>query len=242
MGESFDRGLLREQAAALGLTLDEGCLDRFGIVAEMMVEWNSKINLTAITQPREISIKHFADSLSIIPLLPDREISLIDIGTGAGYPGIPVAILRPDIKLTLLDSLNKRILYLKELCKRLEIPANLVHGRAEIAGQSSSLRESFDIATARAVANLPTLCEYCIPFVKQGGRFISMKGPEGEIEAKTAARPAEILGARLSEVKSIKLGVDDDTVERRLIVFDKTRPTPSKYPRNPAKIKKEPLK
>ncbi|HOB37006.1 MAG TPA: 16S rRNA (guanine(527)-N(7))-methyltransferase RsmG [Candidatus Avimonas sp.] len=242
MSGSFDRGLLLEQAAAIGITLDEACLDRFELVAETMLEWNEKINLTAIADPREIAVKHFADSLTLAPLLPKRGIALIDVGTGAGYPGIPVALVRPDVRLTLLDSMNKRIVYLKELCRRLELPADLVHGRAELAARDPDLREAFDVAAARAVANLPVLCEYCIPFVKPGGRFISMKGPEGEVEAKSVSRAAAVLGAELSEIRRLQMELDGELMERRLIVFDKTAPTPAKYPRNTAKIKKEPLK
>lgn len=242
MGGSFDRGLLREQAAVVGVNLDEAALDRFEVVADMMLEWNEKINLTAITDPKEIAVKHFADSLSIVPLLPGVEFSMIDVGTGAGYPGIPVAIARPDVELTLLDSLNKRIVYLQELCRRLEISANLVHGRAEVAAHNEELREGFDIATARAVANLPVLCEYCIPYVKRGGKFIAMKGPDVEEESKNISRAAKVLGAGFREIQSIQFKLDDEIIERRLVVFDKISPTPEKYPRNTAKIKKEPLK
>lgn len=150
--------------------------------------------------------------------------------------------MRPDVRLTLLDSMNKRIVYLKELCRRIELPADLVHGRAELAAHNPDLREAFDVAAARAVANLPVLCEYCIPFVKPGGQFISMKGPEGEAEAKRVSRAAAVLGAELSEIRRLQMKLDCELMERRLIVFDKTAPTPAKYPRNTAKIKKEPLK
>ncbi len=239
---SYDRGLLREQAAAIGVILDEAALDRFEVVAGIMLEWNEKINLTAITDSKEIAVKHFADSLSIVPLLPDGEFSMIDVGTGAGYPGIPVAIARPDVNLTLLDSLNKRIVYLQELCRRLQIPANLVHGRAEIAAHNGELREGYDVATARAVANLPVLCEYCIPYVKLGGKFIAMKGPDVDEESKIIPKVAKLLGAEFREVQPIQLKLEEEAIERRLVVFDKISSTPEKYPRNTAKIKKEPLK
>ncbi|HCA31185.1 MAG TPA: 16S rRNA (guanine(527)-N(7))-methyltransferase RsmG [Ruminococcaceae bacterium] len=237
----IDRGLLKEKAAQLDVVLEDTALDRFELMAALMVEWNEKINLTAITQPNEIVIKHFIDSLTAAWLLPEGAFSLIDVGTGAGFPGVPLAIVRPDSKLTLLDSLNKRLVYLKELCRALEIEAELVHARAEDAGQKREMRERFDVVTARAVATLPVLCEYCLPLVKVGGKFIAMKGPEGEAEAKASENAVKRLGGQMSAIEKCQIQAADTNIERRLIVFDKISITPPKYPRNAAKIKKQPL-
>ena len=150
MAGTIDKGFLREQAALHGITLDDAALERFDLVARMMLDWNTKINLTTITQPRDVVLKHFIDSMVAAPLLPE-EASLIDVGRGQGIPDT-LAIVRPDIRLTLLDSLNKRLVYLKELCSALELPAGLVHARAEDAGQDKEHREGYDVAAARAVA------------------------------------------------------------------------------------------
>lgn len=241
MAGTIDKGFLREQAALHGITLDDAALERFDLVARMMLDWNTKINLTTITQPRDVVLKHFIDSMVAALLLPE-EASLIDVGTGAGYSGIPLAIVRPDIRLTLLDSLNKRLVYLKELCSALELPAGLVHARAEDAGQDKEHREGYDVAAARAVAPLPVLCEYCLPLVRRGGIFIALKGREGEIEAAEAERTAEVLGGRLSGIEKRQIYDGGEIMERRLVVFEKSAPTPPKYPRNSAKIKKQPIK
>ena len=144
---------------------------------ELLLEWNEKVNLTAITEPKEIVEKHFLDSLSLLPACSIKQgAKVIDVGTGAGFPGIPLKIMRPDIQLTLLDGLNKRLIFLEEVCKVLELSSTRIHKRAEEAGLDKNLRESFDVATARAVASLPVLCEYCLPLVKMKGLFIAMTG------------------------------------------------------------------
>ena len=157
----IDKALLRELTAEYGVSVDAAACERLDRYAELLVEWNQKMNLTAITDPIGITVKHFADSLAAVPLLPEKQgISLIDVGTGAGFPGIPLAIVRPDIQLTLLDSLNKRLVFLETVCRELEIPVQRVHARAEEGGRKPELREQFDVATARAVAALPVLLEY----------------------------------------------------------------------------------
>ncbi|MDD2362623.1 MAG: 16S rRNA (guanine(527)-N(7))-methyltransferase RsmG [Oscillospiraceae bacterium] len=241
MEATIDRDLLAQKAEELGISLKDEALDRFETYARMLVEWNQRINLTAITRPDEIVIKHFADSLTVANLLPEGEISLIDVGTGAGFPGVPLGILRSDIKLTLLDSLNKRLVYLKELCAALEIPATLIHARAEEAGQKQEYREKFDVAVARAVAALPILCEYCLPFVKIGGSFIAMKGRQENSETVAAKSAASALGGKLTRAEKIILQNEDENMERCLLLFDKYKATSSKYPRIAAKIKKQPL-
>ena len=198
----IDRALLSRCAAAFGVEVDAALAERFDTYARLLVEWNEKMNLTAITDPTGIAVKHFADSLTAAPLLPAGEISLIDVGTGAGFPGVPLALLRGDIRLTLLDSLNKRLTFLDALCRALALPVTLIHARAEEGGQRADLRERFDVATARAVG---------------------------------------ILGARVAEVRETTLSADGETLAHCLVSLDKVKQTPPKYPRNSAKIAKQPL-
>ena len=239
--EEFDRQLLKDKAQSINVSLNEEAVNRFEIYAKMLIEWNQKVNLTAITEPEQIITKHFIDSLTLVPYLPSNSFSLIDVGTGAGFPGIPLAIIRGDMKLTLLDSLNKRLLFLNELCGKLKIPAEIIHARAEEAGRKLDMREKHDIATARAVASLPVLCEYCLPFVKVNGKFIAMKGPEGEEEAKSSDNAIKLLGGKINQIEKITLEDKEEKLKRRLIIIRKVSSTNSKYPRNSAKIAKQPL-
>jgi len=234
----IDRDLLCEQALLQGVLLDGPMLECFEITANMMVERNKDINLTAITDPTDIVIKHFIDSLTLSRLLPQNSFSLIDVGTGAGYPGIPLTIVRRDIRLTLLDSTNKRLVYLDRLCREIGVQADLVHARAEQAGHQKEMREIFDVATARGVANLPALCELCLPLVRVGGKFIAMKS--SEVQAETAQNAAALLGARHVSTKICFLR-DNKEIKRNLFVYDKIAKTPLKYPRIYSKIKKQPL-
>ena len=201
------------------------------------MEYNQKVNLTAITEHRDIYIKHFLDSL--MPLIYvdiPQGATLIDVGTGAGFPSVPIKLYRPDIKLTLLDSLNKRIVFLESLCSKLKIDVECVHGRAEDFGKDDCYRERFDFATARAVANLQMLSEYCIPFVKVGGSFIAMKGLSEDIEASNNA--IRTLGGKLINDATYTIPPEDN---RRIIVIEKISNTPKKYPRISGKIKSKPL-
>ena len=209
---------------------------KMNIYADFLVEYNKNVNLTAITAPREILVKHFIDSVAPLNFLNiPNGASIIDVGTGAGFPSVPMKIFRPDLKLTLLDSLDKRITFLKLLCDKLEIDAEFIHGRAENISKTTEYREKFDFACARAVANLSTLSEYCLPFVKVGGSFISLKGPNENIE--TASSAIELLGGELSEVNDYEI----DGEGRCLVIIKKVSQTPPKYPRNSAQIKKKPL-
>ncbi|MBQ9963534.1 MAG: 16S rRNA (guanine(527)-N(7))-methyltransferase RsmG [Clostridia bacterium] len=242
----IDRERLQQYAAEYGVTVDNRAAERFDRYAELLVDWNTRMNLTAITSPEGIVLKHFADSLTALPLLPKKQdITVIDVGTGAGFPGIPLAIVREDIELTLLDSLNKRLVFLREVCDALGIRAKTVHARAEEGGQNKELREMYDVSTARAVAALPVLTEYCLPFVKTGGRFIAMKGPDSDAELAAAKKAVALLGGRVSDVQKLTVpcnpheGVEPQ--ERRLIVIEKEKPTPPRFPRPSAKIAKEPL-
>ncbi len=241
----IDKDLLTRCAAAYGVEVSPALADRLDIYARLLVEWNEKMNLTAITDPTGVVVKHFTDSLLAAPLLPTGAFSLIDVGTGAGFPGVPLALLREDGTLTLLDSLNKRLTFLDTLCRELGLPVRLVHARAEEGGQQPGLREVFDVATARAVAALPTLCEYCLPFVKVGGRFIALKGPDGQREKETAARAVSLLGGEVALTRAHTLPAKPvagvEPMERQLIAIDKIRPTPPKYPRHGSKIAKQPL-
>ena len=214
-------------------------LKQFEKYAALLKEWNEKMNLTAITDDEGIAVKHFIDSISILKFCSlDKKEKLIDIGTGAGFPGIPLKIMRPEIKLTLLDSLNKRLVFLETVCKELGIDAEMIHARAEEGSQKKELRENFDIAISRAVANLPALCEYCIPYVKNGGYFISMKGPDGDKELKQAEKAMDILGGKLSRTEILSL---PDDSRRTVIFISKNKNTPMAYPRRGQKINKNPL-
>ncbi|MCR4862934.1 MAG: 16S rRNA (guanine(527)-N(7))-methyltransferase RsmG [Ruminococcus sp.] len=210
--------------------------EKLDIYAQFLVEYNSHTNLTAITEPEQILTKHFIDSilLSKYVNIPENS-AIIDVGTGAGFPSVPLKIMRPDIKLTLLDSLNKRIVFLEKLCGKLGIEAYLIHGRAEEVAQKPEYREKFYFSCARAVAELGTLCEYCLPFVKVGGSFISMKGPTEDVSK--AQNAAKILGGALHE----EIKYDLESEQRRIILIEKISQTPTKYPRNSGQIKKKPL-
>ncbi|WP_303787882.1 16S rRNA (guanine(527)-N(7))-methyltransferase RsmG [Ruminococcus flavefaciens] len=231
-----DFEISREKFSSCGIDLPKNLYDKFNIYADFLVEYNEKVNLTAITDPMEILCKHFIDSACLLKYVDiSNNSSLIDVGTGAGFPSVPLKILRPDIRLTLLDSLNKRIDFLKQLCDKLEIDAEFIHGRAEDISKMLEYREKFDYSCARAVANISTLSELCIPFVKVGGSFISMKGPTEDVSRGTNA--IEILGG--SVANSIDYSLFDE--QRRIFVIRKISQTPIKYPRNSAQIKKKSL-
>lgn len=208
---------------------------------EMVLEWNEKINLTAITDPHEAVIKHIADSLSFFRALDMKQgAKLIDVGTGAGFPGVVLKIMRPDIELTLLDGLNKRLVFLQEVAKELDFKANFVHKRAEEAGKIKGMRESYDVATARAVAGLNTLCEYCVPLIKMKGYFVAMKGPGFDEELKLSGKAMDVLGCELVKVEKFNLP-DNERSERNIAVMRKLHFTPKDYPRHGNKISKSPI-
>lgn len=230
---------LIEAAAGFSLPLTPEQADQFTAYADLLVEWNKVMNLTAITDPQEIVIKHFVDSLLLCKAaqLPQGA-SLIDVGTGAGFPGLPVKIFRPDVRLTLLDSLQKRLNFLEAVCEKTGCDAKRIHARAEDGGREPALRETYDVACARAVAPMPVLCEYCLPFVKKGGLFIAMKGPGLEEELQNAGKALRTLGGKLVSTAAFTL---PDGSERRIAVIQKIAPTPKAYPRQAGKIKKSPL-
>ena len=235
----IDQQFLKENLLAYEIPCPDGLTDKLDQYASLLVEWNEKMNLTAITDPEGIVIKHFLDSLLLLKAYPLEEgASMIDVGTGAGFPSIPVAAARPDLKLTLLDSLQKRIHFLETVCDSLSIPAQCIHARAEEAGRMDDFREQYDCATARAVARLRELAEYCLPFVRVGGSFVALKGGEIEEELEEAKFAVKQLGGKIEKVEKFTLPGD---LGRSIVVIRKTRSTPAKFPRPSGKIKKNPL-
>lgn len=227
------------QAKGLGIKVTAEQAEKFQRYMELLIEWNEKLNLTAITEPEEIVEKHFTDSLTLLLACRPKEGSkLLDVGTGAGFPGVPVKIMRPDLQVTLLDGSNKRLNFLGQLCGELGIECGRVHKRAEEAGLDRHMRESYDLVTARAVAQLRVLCEYCLPLVKMKGYFVAMKGPGAGDELAEAKNALEILGGDKVEVKRIELPAAG---ERNLIVVRKLSFTPKGYPRHGGTISKHPL-
>lgn len=235
----IDAAFLRKSMESQGLAYTGALFEKLDLYASLLVEWNEKINLTAITAPEEIVVKHFVDSLLLTKALDIPEgARLVDVGTGAGFPSMPVALYRPDLDITLLDSLNKRVVFLEELAKALQVPAKAVHSRAEEAGQSPAFREQFDLATARAVAHLRELSEYCLPLVKVGGCFAALKGGGVEEELEEARYAISQMGGKVEKAEKFSLGEEG---RRTILVIRKVRPTPAKYPRPTAKMKKSPL-
>ena len=213
---------------------DEQALDRFELYQRLLLEWNEKMNLTAITDPVEVAQKHFADSLAALPYLQPGA-KVIDVGTGAGFPGVPLLILRPELQLTLADSLQKRLTFLDTLLRELGLHAQLVHGWAEELGQNRLYREQFDAALSRAVAGLPVLLELTTPFVKVGGAAIAYKGDAAE-ELEKAKSAAFLLHVQLRQVE-----LASDLGKRCLIFADKKAPTPKAYPRKAGTPNRKPL-
>ena len=223
----------------LGITLSEIQLKQFYNYMNLLIEWNKKINLTAITEPNEIILKHFVDSLTISKYISDGT-RVVDVGTGAGFPGIPLKIYRQDIEITLLDSLQKRINFLDEVIRELNLEKiETVHSRVEDFGKDKKYREKFDIATSRAVANLATLSEYLLPLVKVGGKAISMKGSLIEEELELSKNAIKILGGKVEKVDEFNLPNSD--ISRNIILINKIKETPNKYPRKAGEPSKKPL-
>lgn len=220
--------------------LNEESLEKLNAYANLLVEWNEKMNLTAITEPTEVVFKHFLDCLLFLKevQLPSGA-KIIDVGTGAGFPGMVLAIARPDVSVTLLDSLNKRITFLNDVIEKTGIKnAVAVHSRAEEGGRQEQYREKFDFATARAVAPLNVLSEYCLPYVKKGGSFVALKGPAAEEEIQLAKKAVSLLGGGEIEFSSLELA---DYGARTIIKIKKISQISAKYPRNSGKIAKQPL-
>ena len=218
------------------IKLNKRQYDQLCIYADFLVEYNKNVNLTAITDPVEILYKHFIDSILLTKYVDfSKKSAIIDVGTGAGFPSVPIKIFYPDIKITLLDSLNKRITFLKNLGQKIEIDAEFIHGRAEIIGRMPEYREKFDISCARAVANMSLLSEYCLPFVKVGGIFAAMKGPSENINASLNA--VDLLGGRFENDFSYEI----ESEKRKIVIVRKVSQTSTSFPRNSSQIKKKPL-
>ena len=241
------RRTLREGAEGLGIPLPPEAEPSFLRYAEMLVAANARTNLTRIVDPAGIAVRHFLDSLTVLLAYPDLSegARLADIGTGAGVPGLPLKIVRPDLDLTLIDSLGKRLTFLDEVVRELGLaPVTLVHARAEDAGRDPVHRERYDLVTARAVATLPILLEWCAPLVRVGGRFVALKSADMDAERDAARNALPILGVRL--VRDLSLALPPETPDgepqgRRVLVYERTRPTPPRFPRRPAEIKAKPL-
>lgn len=224
---------------AIGIELSDEQLEQFLTYYEMLIEKNKVMNLTAITDFDEVLEKHFEDSLSLIQAVDlEKSQAVIDLGTGAGFPGIPLKIAFPNLQITLADSLNKRILFLDDVIRELGLVGiDTVHGRAEDLAKNSDYREKFDLCVSRAVANLSTLSEYCLPFVKIGGKFISYKAGECDEEVAASKSSVFLLGGKISDIKKFELGESG----RAFVIIDKASGTPKKYPRKAGTPSKDPL-
>lgn len=235
----IEKSKFKELFNLMEIPVNDKQYDKLYKYAEMLIEWNKMVNLTAILSPEDISQKHFLDSVLPFSLFNvKKSAKIIDVGTGAGFPSCPLKIFRDDIKITLLDSLNKRIRFLEALSDELSLDAECIHGRAEELAHKEDYREHFDIATARAVASLPMLCEYCLPFVKKGGYFIALKGGNSEDEIQSSKSAIKVLGGKIDRIADYSLPNGD---KRVLIAIKKISQTASKYPRNKGQITKKPL-
>lgn len=225
-----------------GIKLTPEQVNQFELYYKLLVEWNQKINLTAITEKKDVFLKHFYDSLMPLWMMPldDYAISLCDVGAGAGFPSIPLKIVHPELNVTIVDSLNKRINFLEELVSALGLSGvRCVHGRAEDVGQNPGYRAQFDVVTARAVAALNVLCEFCLPLVKKGGQFLVLKGAKADEEIEHAHKAISVLGAKFEQQASELLPIEES--ERTILLIRKTLDTPKKYPRKAGTPAKQPI-
>ena len=230
-----------QELETLGIQLTDVQKKQFDRYFELLIEWNRVMNLTGITEYDEVNLKHFTDSLTIVRIKDMENVStLIDVGTGAGFPGIPIKIAFPYIKVTLLDSLNKRIKFLNQVVEELDLEDVVtLHGRAEDYAKKEEYREQFDLCASRAVANLSTLSEYCLPFIKKGGCFVSYKSADSDEEIQQSEKALDILGGKIEKVDKFVLPGSD--MGRALVMIEKVKNTPRKYPRKAGVPSKEPL-
>jgi 16S rRNA (guanine527-N7)-methyltransferase len=231
----------KRKSQSIQVLLDEEQLNFFSDFMDFMIKWNDRVRLTSITEETEVIDKHFVDSLTALKakVIKDKD-RVLDLGTGGGFPGIPLKIINPTIDLVMLDSRLKKIEYLKEVIDVFDLKDTIaIHGRAEDYGQLPDFRESFDVVVSRAVANLTVLSEYCLPFVKKDGYFIAMKGTKSEEEINEAKKAIKTLGGSIEEVMEFKLPETD--YDRSILLIKKVKNTPKKYPRNPGKPKKNPI-
>lgn len=233
----MNRDLVSGYAEDMGTALDAMAIDRFELLENRLLRWNEHVNLTAITDPDEIAVKHFADSLSVFRAADfPKNSSVVDVGCGAGFPGLPMLIARPDLDVTFLDSVGKKLGFIKDVLKQSGLVGQTLHARAEDVAHESEYREQFDFAVSRAVAPLNILAEYAMPLIKAGGTFIALKGAEDEAELGENA--VNVLGGKIEQVVYLKLPNGDT---RNLVVVKKLSQTPSKYPRRTKKITSKPL-
>ena len=231
---------LKEISKEINIDLSEEKLDKFKKYMELLLEWNEKINLTAITEEDEVILKHFIDSMTVLKYIDDND-CIVDVGTGAGFPGIPVSIANDNVNVTLVDSLNKRINFLQEVISEINLTnIEAIHSRAEEFGQNKEYREKYDISVSRAVANLTVLVEYLLPLVKVGGKCICMKGSDVEEEISNAKFAIKELGGKIEKIDTFCLPGTD--IKRNIIVIRKEKETPKKYPRKSGTPSKQPLK
>ncbi|NEZ47862.1 16S rRNA (guanine(527)-N(7))-methyltransferase RsmG [Clostridium niameyense] len=238
--EYFD--ILKSSCNDVDIEFNEKQYNSFILYKNLIQEWNNKINLTAIIEDEEIIKKHFIDCIKIFKASPIKDAkNIIDVGTGAGFPGIPIKILREDLEVTLLDSLQKRVNFLNEVVTNLKLDnIECLHGRAEEFGRDNILRQGYDVAVSRAVANLTVLSEFCIPFVKKGGYFVAMKGPSVDDEIIEAKKAIGILGAKIEDI--IKINIEGTDLNHNLVILKKVKDTPNTYPRKPGTARKKPIK
>lgn len=234
----IDKKLLSDVVSEINVTLSPDVLDNFDRFAYLLTETNKTLNLTAITEPREIVTKHFADSLTLLDVGIPENAKVIDVGTGGGFPALPLLIARNDIDITMIDGANKKLNFVRSVCEDLKLDAEVIHCRAEELGKDKDYREQYDVATARAVSALNVIAEYCLPFVKVGGTFLAMKSAKAEEELDAAKKAIKLLGGEVVKVCKYDIA---DCGERNIIVIKKISQTPSKYPRASAKIAKQPL-
>ena len=231
--------LLFQYAKKLEIVLSENYVKKFYEYMLLLLEWNEKINLTSITDEKDIVLKHFVDSITICKYIP-KNAKLLDVGTGAGFPGIPVKIVRDDVEVVLLDSLNKRILFLDDVINKLNMKnIRAIHGRAEEFGRNKDFRQCFDVVTSRAVANMAVLSEYLIPFSKLGGKCVIMKGADFEEELNNSKKAIKVLGGKINSVDQFVLPASD--MKRTIVVVDKVGDTPKQYPRKAGTPAKKPI-
>ena len=233
--------LMKEAANEVGLELTEVQYEQFIKYMRLLQEWNEKINLTAITEDEEVIKKHFIDCIKAFKSDAIKNArNIIDVGTGAGVPGLPIAIMNPNVEVTLLDSLNKRINYLNIVVRELGLKnVTTIHSRAEDGARKQELREKFDVATSRAVANMAVLSEFCMPYVRKGGYFVALKGPSIDEELKNAGNAIKTLGGELKGI--IEVSIEETDLKHNIVEVEKIKPCPQTYPRKAGTITKKPL-